>query len=273
MVKKAVDKIVKNGYTADNKDKEISMKRISFPLIGFASLFLLCVPLFGQTASKSIETFLLDGFDAESAVNAPGHTEHGAAFSWTADGSRYVTADFPKIRFVPGIPNALRVTRAADAPDAQVLGVQVKFDRKADNWVEIFPADADGNAYGVPMLTSVLNLDFWVWGAGYNYTLEVLVRDTGGIVHVLPAVSLKFTGWKNIILNIPAKVQQKSRQRSAEEVLRFVGFRVRTSPLELVDDYTIFFDQIKYTSSILEDIYDGYDLRKVDFGDEEGTGQ
>jgi hypothetical protein len=50
-----------------------------------------------------------------------------------------------------------------------------------------------------------------------------------------------------------------------------VGFRVRTNPSELVDDYTIFFDQIKYTSNILEDIYDGYDLRNVNF--DEGGGQ
>jgi hypothetical protein len=253
------------------------MKRSHVFLISFVSLFLFSVPLFGQ--SKSIETFLLDGFDTASAVNAPGFSENGATFNWTAQGSRFITTDeakggpYPKIRYVAGIPNALKQTRltAEGDPEPQVLGAQVKFDRRADNWFEIYPVNEAGDPYGIPMLTTVQNIDFWVWGANYNYTLEVLLRDSGGVVHVLPAGSLKFQGWKNVIINIPSKVQQKVRQRGVTDVLRFVGFRIRTSPQEWVDDFVIYFDQIKYTSSILENIYDGYELRNTDFN--EGAGQ
>jgi hypothetical protein len=246
------------------------MKRSHVFLISFVSLFLFCVPLFGQ--SKSIETFPLDGFDTAATVNAPGHSEHGTTFNWATNPSKFITDSYPKLKYVPGIPNALKVTRqsAEGDPEPQVLGVQAKFNRKADNWFEVYPINEAGEPYGVPMLTTVKNIDFWVWGANYNYTLEVLVRDANGVVHVLPAGSLKFQGWKNVIINIPSKVQQKVRAHSADEVLRFVGFRVRTSPQELVDDFTIFFDQIKYTSSILENIYDGYDLRKANFDEEAG---
>ena len=34
-----------------------------------------------------------------------------------------------------------------------------------------------------------------------------------------------------------------------------------------VDDYVVFFDQIKYTTNSLAVIYDGYELKDVDFGD------
>jgi hypothetical protein len=250
------------------------MKRISFLLIGFVSLFLLSVPLFGQ--SKSIETFLVDDFDTQNPTVIDGRAEK--TFSWAGQGSKFLTkveqdptGPYPKVRWVPGIPNALKVTRAEDAPEAKVLGVQVKFNQKADNWFEVYPVDAEGKPYGIPMRTTVQNIDFWVWGGNYNYTLEVLIRDVGGVVHVLPAGSLKFEGWKNVILNIPSKVMQKGRAHTTSDVLRLVGFRVRTSPQEMVDDFTVFFDQLKYTSSVIANIYDGYDLRNINF--DEGAGQ
>jgi hypothetical protein len=47
----------------------------------------------------------------------------------------------------------------------------------------------------------------------------------------------------------------------------FVGFRVHTDPDEYVDDFNIFFDQLKYTTNTLSNIFDGYELRDIDFGD------
>lgn len=55
--------------------------------------------------------------------------------------------------------------------------------------------------------------------------------------------------------------------------MTFVGFRVRTYAKEAVDDFTIFFDQLKYTTNTLANIYDGYALRNVDFGDSEAGTQ
>ena len=34
-----------------------------------------------------------------------------------------------------------------------------------------------------------------------------------------------------------------------------------------VDDYVIYFDQLKYTTNTLSNVYDGYDLKDADFGD------
>ena len=78
-------------------------------------------------------------------------------------------------------------------------------------------------------------MDFWVWGSGYNYYLEVMVRDALGTVKVLPAGSLAFHGWRNIIINIPGWIQQSSHLRSGPENLTFVGFRIRSDAEEYVE--------------------------------------
>ena len=49
--------------------------------------------------------------------------------------------------------------------------------------------------------------------------------------------------------------------------MTFVGFRVRTDPDEYVDDFNIFFDQLKYTTNTLSNIFDGYELKDIEFSD------
>ena len=49
--------------------------------------------------------------------------------------------------------------------------------------------------------------------------------------------------------------------------MTFVGFRIRSDAEEYVDNFVIFFDQIKYTTNSLSFIYDGYELKDVEFED------
>ena len=64
---------------------------------------------------------------------------------------------------------------------------------------------------------------------------------------------------------------QKSRLRTGPQNLTFVGFRVRSDGAEYVDDFIIYFDQIKYMSNSMSFIYDGYELKDMDFGDSESS--
>ena len=48
--------------------------------------------------------------------------------------------------------------------------------------------------------------------------------------------------------------------------MSFIGFRVRSDASEYVDNFVIYFDQIKYTTNSLSYIFDGYELKDVDFG-------
>ena len=101
------------------------------------------------------------------------------------------------------------------------------------------------------------------------YFLDVLVRDADGRIHIIHAGNLAFDGWRNIIVDIPTYIRQHSRLRSGPEQMTFVAFRITTDPAEYVDDYVVYFDHFKYSTGALAYIFDGYELQKADFGDDE----
>lgn len=227
------------------------MKKVLKVLVNLALLFVICVPVFSQPNSRSVETFVIDNFDEEKE------------WSWTVNASRFIAEGYPKYGYFSGIPNSLKPFQA-EGVEPKVFGVNTAFNRKGDNWFEIIPLK-DGNPYEIPFIGSVTDIDFWVWGANYLYYLEVLVRDAEGRVHVLPAGNLAFKGWKNVIIKVPGWVVQHSKLRSGPKTMTLVGFRVRSDAAEYVDDFTIYFDNLKYTTNSLSFIYDGYELQETDF--------
>lgn len=243
------------------------MKRGLKVLVGLASFFVIGLPVFSQPSSKSIATVTMDDFDS---VGAQDYLYDGEKYSWEwgANASRFIMDGYPKLDYFDGIPNSLEQLKRGMDGDRKVLGVKVSYKRKGDNWLEVYPTK-DGEPYE-PVFTGTVNtIDFWVWGAHYNYYLEVLVRDANGTVHVLKAGTLYFSGWKNIIVKIPGWLVQHSKLRSGPANMTFVGYRIRSDAAEFVDDFTVFFDELQYTTNSLSDIYDGYELRRVDFGDSE----
>ncbi|MDR3283738.1 MAG: flagellar filament outer layer protein FlaA [Treponema sp.] len=249
------------------------MKRGYFVLIGLVSMVLFCAPLFGQQISRGYETYNIDTFDPSGEQQR---------LTWSVNPSRFIAEGFPKINYFNGEPNSLRLSRLsglAYRPSAesdtqrQVLGIQVGYRRKADNWFEVFPVNEDNSHYEFPLEGIVSQIDFWVWGTDYHYSLELMIRDTEGLVHVLPVGSLYFQGWKNFIVPIPSNIRQRSRKVTAAPGLAFLGFRVRAKPTEYADKFTVYFDQLKYTTAILDTIYDGYELRNENFDAQQGAAQ
>ncbi|MBE6353514.1 flagellar filament outer layer protein FlaA [Treponema sp.] len=224
-------------------------------ILGFA----FCVPAVAQPSARAVETIVIDNFDTDQD------------WTWDVQASRFVTENYPVIKKFDGIPNSLRPYHKDSDPAAQVLGVKVKYDRKGDNWFEVFPK-ANDETYEIPFVGTVTQIDFWVWGANYNYNLEILIRDADGRVHTLKAGTLAFQGWRNVVVNVPGYIKQHSRIRSGRTDLSFVGFRIRSDADEAVDDYVIYFDQLKYTTNTLSNVYDGYELRNADFGDSSDSG-
>lgn len=224
--------------------------------VNLALLFVLSIPAFSQPSSKSTETFVMDNFDTAQE------------WTWSVNASRYVAEGFPKYSSFSGIPNSLKPFYKGSDTEPKVLGVQTAYNRKGDNWFEVIPMK-DGKPYELPFIGTVEHLDFWVWGANYLYYLEVMLRDANGSVHVLPACKLRYNGWKNVIVKVPGWITQKSRLRSGPSNMTFIGFRVRSDAVEFVDDFTIYFDQLKYMSNSLSFIYDGYDLKDSDFSNAE----
>ncbi len=243
------------------------MKRGLKVFVSLACFFVIGLPAFAQPSSKSIETFVMDSFDGADSQN---YMYDGKTYSWdwTVNSSRFIAEGYPKFGYYEGIPNSLKQLLKGQDVEHKVFGVKTAFNRKGDNWFEVYPT-VDGKPYEIPFVGDVSSLDFWVWGSNYNYYLEVLVRDATGRTHVLSAGSLAFNGWKNIVVNIPGWLEQHSHLRSGPETMSFLGFRIRSDAEEYVDDFVIFFDQMKYTSNSLSFIFDGYELKEIDFGENE----
>lgn len=242
------------------------MKRGLKVLIGLACFCVIGLPLFAQPSSKSVETFVMEDFDSAGEQN---YLYKGKTYSWdwAVNSSRFVAEGYPKTGYYEGIPNSLKQLRKGSDKEFKVFGVKTAFNRKGDNWFEVYPT-LDDKPFEIPFVGTVTQLDFWMWGANYKYYLEVMVRDSLGTVHVLPAGSLCFSGWKNIIVNIPGWIQQHSHLRSGPEDMTFVGFRIRSDAAEYVDNFVLFIDQIKYTTNSLTYIYDGYELNEIEFDSE-----
>ncbi len=262
------DKYIVKMFFPISFKKEFEMKH---NVVIFVSLLVLClvgVPLSAQPNEHSIETIMIDDFDVADAVD----------WTWAVSPSvlGYIDQESGEtllsLGVTPGIPNSLVLYRDEDDPEAQVIGVQAKYQRKGNNWFELYPQMANDTGevvpYEVPLKGQVTHFDFWVWGANYMYYIDILVRDADGAVHVIKAGNLAFSGWRNLVVKVPTWMRQKSRLRSGPETLTFVGFRVRTDPNEYVDDFRIFFDELKYATHTLNNIYDGYYLSDVEFGEQ-----
>ncbi|MCD1653263.1 flagellar filament outer layer protein FlaA [Treponema zuelzerae] len=223
---------------------------------------LVAVPVAAQSQHVNYETYIVDNFDSPD-------TE----WTWIAAGSKFATKGYPVLKYFDGMPNAIRVTQADPEGQYKFLGMEVKFDRKGDNWVDIVPTKPGSDpekpeTYEIPFKGKVSRLDLWVWGAHYAYELQILVRDCNGRVHTVSFGLVNHEGWKNMSVNIPSSIQQAAPYLNGVQQMSFVAFRLRTRPTERVDSFYIFFDQFKALTDTYMDSYDGFELVGTKFSEE-----
>ena len=222
-----------------------------------------CIPLAAQDSGVNYQTYMVETFDSPES----------SEITWNGVGSKFITEGYPVLKYFDGMPNALRVMQSDTEQQYKFLGVQFKFNRKGDNWVDIYPTKGSGEGdsaaapYEIPLKGIVQRLDLWVWGAGYAYDLEILLRDCNGLIHTLPVATLNYYGWRNLAVTIPSNIQQRSRYLSQTKNMSFVAFRIRTQPTENVDDFYIFFDELKALTNTRLASYDGFELEKAQFAD------
>lgn len=237
------------------------MKQGGLIIVGLVLLFAFClVPVAAQTRSVNFETYVVEGFDSPDT----------AEWAWAAVGSKFVTEGYPRLKFFEGMPHAIRVMQTNTDSKYQFLGMEVKFNRKGDNWVDIYPtAQKDGEdvPFEIPFKGRVSRVDLWVWGASYAFDLEMLVRDCNGRVHTLPFGLVNHQGWKNMAVNVPANIQQVSPYLNGVRQMSFVAFRLRSRPMERVDSFYIFLDQFKALTDTFMESYDGFELVGASFTD------
>jgi hypothetical protein len=221
-----------------------------------------CIAVFSLQADEktvNLESRILESFDGDSA------------YVWKASASKFATKTdqekFPKISYVDTWPAALYGPNR-EGKELKSLGVWGRFDRKGYNWIDLYPvkkdAAEDAPAEEIPIPGRAKILDMWIWGSNFNYYMEAYVRDFKGVVHLLNMGDLSFQGWKNLRINIPENIPQAKRTLPARQGLTLVKFRIWTRPVERVDNFQLYIDQIKILTDTFETMFDGDELANPD---------
>ena len=169
-------------------------------------------------------------------------------------------------KLVDAWPEAL-YGKNKDGEALQVLGLHGQFLRKGYNYVEIIPGTGQGDSFAakpIPIPGRVQYVDLWVWGSNHAYTLDAHVRDFQGIEHVLSFGSIQFVGWKNLQVRVPGSIPQAWQYLPRRQGLELTKLVLWTQPLEKVDDFYMYLDQLKVTTDMFESSYDGNDLADAD---------
>jgi len=219
---------------------------------------------------------VLDPFDGTTTHQwTYGGKTYSYDFQWKTDASKFSSKldeeSYPKMTFVPSYPMALYGTNK-DGRDIKSLGIWGKFDRRGYNWIDVYPVKMDSDAeegedpqaFEIPIPGRINYLDMWVWGSNLNYYMEAYFRDHQGVVYSLNMGSLAFQGWKNLRVRIPTNIPQSKRILPRLAGLTFVKFRIWTTPMERVDNFYVYFNQMKVLTDIFESLYDGDELADPD---------
>jgi hypothetical protein len=195
-------------------------------------------------------------------------------FDWALDASKFASRvndeQFPKMTKVEAWPMALFGITKSNL-DLNSLGIWGKFDRRGYNWIDVYPAvpgsgqnGEDPEAFEIPIPGRIQYLDMWVWGSNLNYYMEAFFRDYQGVVHTLYLGNLGYQGWRNLRVRIPTNIPQSKRVLPRYAGLTFVKFRIWTTPVERVDNFYVYFNQMKVLTDTFESLFDGDDLADPD---------
>jgi hypothetical protein len=100
----------------------------------------------------------------------------------------------------------------------------------------------------------------WVWGSNLRYYIEAYFRDYQGVVYSLRLGDLGYQGWRNLRVRIPTNIPQSKRVLPRHAGLTFVKFRIWTTPSERVDNFYVYFNQMKILTDTFESLFDGDEL-------------
>jgi hypothetical protein len=162
--------------------------------------------------------------------------------------------------YVNAYPQVLYGFSRDGAADIQSLGIWGKFDRRGYNWIDVYPVDVDDEPFEIPIPGRVSYFDSWIWGANYDFYVEIYLRDYQGVVHYVHLGSIAYEGWRNLRVRIPNNIPQTRRILPHLAGLSFVKFRIWTNPMERVDNFFVYIDHFKVLTDVFESLYDGSDL-------------
>jgi len=254
--------------------KQGSFKAVRLLVILFVMLGMAGFSVFGDENTTDYQSIVLENFDNSTTHEWTfGGKTYSYDFEWKVDASKFASKvndeTYPKITYVPSWPMAVFGTNR-DGKDIKSLGVWGKFDRRGYNWIDLYPVKTGSGgggdngdapeAFEIPIPGRINYLDLWVWGSNLNYYLEAYFRDHQGVVYNLYMGSLAFQGWKNLRTRIPTSIPQSKRVLPRLAGLTFVKFRIWTTPVERVDNFYVYFKQMKVLTDTFESLFDGDEL-------------
>ncbi len=210
---------------------------------------LLALPVTADEETENLVSSILDDFDNPDQSK------------WIIVGSKFTTEGYPKTAYPVTWPAALYGSNK-EGKEYKVLGINGKFDRMGYNYIELIPdrKNEKGEYTGIPIPGRCKVLDLWTWGSNYDYYLEAHLTDYRGVTHVLPLGNLNYEGWKNLKVQIPGYIPQGRTYIPKLKQLSLVKLVMWTRPAERVDDFYIYFDQIKVLTDVFISRFDGDDL-------------
>ncbi|MDR1307335.1 MAG: flagellar filament outer layer protein FlaA [Treponema sp.] len=266
------------------------MKHSGFRVICLLILAGTTLAAFGDDSTVNLESKVLESFD----------NKDDATYVWKKDASRYAVgkdpADkenpsfaslgieddfFPKLNYFEIWPLAL-FRNNREGAELRSLGIWGKFKRMGYNWIDVYPTlkseGEDAGPYEIPIPGRVRYLDMWVWGSNLNYYMEAYLRDEQGVIHTLYLGNIGYQGWKNLRVLVPTSIPQRRRiipdpttantlstQDKNSIYLKFVKFRIWTTPREEIANFYIYLDQFKVLTDTFESLYDGDEMTDPDW--------
>jgi hypothetical protein len=256
------------------------MKHGSFRAVRLVVFLLFMLSLtvfsaFGDEYTVDYMSIVLENFTGETSHQwTHGGKVYDYEFGWALDSSKFASKlngeNYPKMTTVESWPMALYGANKSNL-DLKSLGIWGKFDRRGYNWVDIYPTVPGSGGEGedplpfeIPIPGRIQYLDMWVWGSNLHYYLEAYLRDHQGVVHTLYMGNLAYQGWKNLRVRIPTSIPQSKRVLPRLAGLTFVKFRLWTTPVERVDNFYVYFNQMKVLTDTFESLFDGDELADPD---------
>jgi hypothetical protein len=246
------------------------MKQGGFKALSFALCLILMAVMAGSTVFGDENTVDLVSITLENFSNGTNHewTVAGRTYtydySWKVDASKFASVidgeSYPRMTYVNAYPQVLYGFNRDGAADIQSLGIWGKFDRRGYNWIDVYPVDTDDEPFEIPIPGRVSYFDSWIWGANYDFYVEIYLRDYQGVVHCIYLGSIAYEGWRDLRVRIPASIPQTRRILPHLAGLSFVKFRIWTNPMERVDNFFVYIDHFKVLTDVFESLYDGNDL-------------
>ena len=255
--------------------KQGSFRAVRLVIFLLVMLSLAAASTFGDENVIDYMSLILEPFNGQTTHKwSFGGRDYSYDFEWALEASKFATKTnnnpFPKLTYVESWPMALFGINRENR-DIKSIGIWGRFDRRGYNWIDLFPIkpgtaeNEDGpEPFEIPIPGRINYLDLWAWGSNLHYYLEAYFRDYQGVVYTLYMGDLYFTGWKNLRLRIPTSIPQSKRVLPRLAGLTFVKFRVWTTPGERVDNFYVYFNQMKVLTDIFETLYDGDELGDPD---------